>query len=74
MTPYKTLSGDSGVTAYEIRKTAILVKFRGGGSYLYDYQTPGRSDVEEMKRLAVEGRGLASYISQHVRKRYARKL
>lgn len=74
MTPYKALSGDSGVTAFEIRETAIVVRFKHGGSYLYDYQTPGQTDVEEMKRLAVEGHGLATYINKHVRKRFSRKL
>ena len=74
MTPYKDLSGNSGVTAFEIRETAIVIRFKHGGSYLYDYQIPGRADVEEMKRLAVNGRGLATYINKRVRKRFVRKL
>jgi hypothetical protein len=42
--------------------------------YLYDYESAGRICIEEMKRLAVAGRGLATYISQHVKKNYAAKI
>jgi hypothetical protein len=50
------------------------VWFKDGDGYDYDYRHPGREHVETMKRLAEEGRGLSTYISQHVRKNYARKL
>lgn len=74
MTPYKDLSANSGVVAFEIQREAIAVEFRSGGIYLYDYDTTGREQVEEMKVLALEGRGLATYINRHVRERFARKL
>ena len=74
MTPYGNSSGTSGVTAYEIQREAIVVEFRHGGKYLYDYDTTGREHVEEMKILALEGRGLATYINKHVRTLFAAKL
>ena len=74
MTPYGNRAGESGVLAYEIRRESIVVEFRHGGRYVYDYDTTGREHVEEMKVLALEGRGLATYINKNVRGRYSRKL
>lgn len=71
MTPYANLSGDSGVRAYTIAATAIEVQFADGRVYVYNYTVPGRAKVETMKRLARAGRGLSTYISQHVRGAYA---
>jgi hypothetical protein len=74
MTPYRNSSGRSGVLAYEIQRESILVEFRHGGRYLYNYDTTGREHVEEMKVLALEGRGLATYINKNVRAMFAAKL
>lgn len=74
MTPYTNSNENSGVVAYEIRRESIVVQFRSGDKYVYDYDTTGREHVEEMKTLALEGRGLATYISKNVRRRYAAKL
>jgi histidine triad (HIT) family protein len=68
---YENVSGDSGVERYGIGSDFIRVQFRGGGTYLYDYAATGAEHVERMKALAVTGRGLGTYISQHVRKDYA---
>lgn len=68
---YANLSGDSGVQWFEIGPTWIRVKFHDGEPYLYDHGTPGRRHVEEMKRRARAGHGLSTYISRHVRERYA---
>jgi hypothetical protein len=73
MEPYRNLSGNSGVEAFEIHDESIVVRFTGGLTYLYDCVRPGRLHVEQMKRLAREGRGLSTYISQHVREAFARK-
>jgi hypothetical protein len=73
MTPYSNSNGASGVAAHEIRRESIVIEFKHGGKYLYDYDTTGREHVEEMKRLALEGRGLATYINRNVRRRYAKK-
>jgi hypothetical protein len=71
--PYRNLSGDSGVIAYEIADRAIVVMFRNGSTYVYDFDSTGKADVERMKALAVAGKGLATYISTSVGDRYAAK-
>lgn len=71
---YENHSGGSGVVSYEIQDGAIVVCFAGGACYLYDAERPGVEQVAEMQRLAVDGAGLATYISQQVRERYARRV
>jgi hypothetical protein len=70
---YLNLSGDSGVTQYELGADFILVQFQDGVTYRYGYIRPGRHHVDRMKACAVAGRGLATYISQNVRDLYERK-
>jgi hypothetical protein len=74
MERYLDLSSDSGVTAYEIRAGAIVLRFKDGGTYLYDESAPGRLHVEAMQQRARAGRGLATYVNQHVRDHYAARL
>jgi hypothetical protein len=73
MHPYRNLAGNSGVAAYEILRDGIVVRFNNGATYLYDDRAPGHAQVEDMKRLAVAGRGLSSYISRHGAK-YAERI
>ena len=73
MTKYLNLNGDSGVTDYEIGDDFIRVRFKGPHQYLYTYSMPSRSEVETMKKLAREGKGLGTFISQFIRKRYAKQ-
>lgn len=73
MQPYRHPSGNTGVIAYQIAARAITVQFAGGDIYVYSYASAGRERVEEMKRLAVAGSGLATFISQHVQRAYASK-
>ncbi len=70
---YRNLKGDSGVTYYAIGPDFIAVQFQDPTVYIYDHSCPGHVRVEKMKALGVGGRGLGTYISQHVRKAYARK-
>lgn len=74
MKKYGNPCGNSGVSAYEIGPDSITVQFKSGDLYLYDYGITGRSAVEKMKRLAVLGTGLATYISQSVGKNYTAKI
>lgn len=74
MQRYRNLSNDSGVEAYEIASGAITIRFRGGATYRYTHAVTGRREVEEMKTLALAGRGLSTFISRQVGRRYARKL
>ncbi len=70
---YQNFLHNSGVTHYDIQPTSIRVRFVNGEIYVYDYHVPGRRDVEAMKKLAVRGKGLSTYISQHVGARFASK-
>ncbi len=71
---YRNLGGNSGVIGFEISADSIIVEFQDRSAYLYNYSKPGQAAVEYMKELAIEGRGLNSYISTHVKKNYAAKL
>ena len=70
---YQNLSNESGVTAYEIFDDGIRVQFLSKDVYYYSYAKPGKEHVEEMKKRAQEGRGLATYISQNIRKNFDHK-
>jgi hypothetical protein len=71
---YSDLSGQSGVTAYEVLPDGIKVQFSGGPVYLYTYASAGQACIEAMKQAALAGRGLATYISRYVKARYAARL
>ena len=73
MERYGNRSGDSGVTEYEIGPDFVRVRFQDPDVYVYDYHRPGQHHVDHMKSLAVAGRGLSTYISQHVKNAYSRK-
>lgn len=73
MQAYKNTARNSGVTAFENGPDFIRVRFRGGITYLYTYQSAGKSKVEKMKKLALAGRGLSTYISTEVKEGYAEK-
>ncbi len=73
MIPYRNLSGNSGVVAYELGDGFIKVRFRHESKiYVYDRERPGLGHVRKMKKLAAAGKGLSTYISQHVRENFAR--
>ena len=73
MEKYKNYGGNSNVYGYEIGIDCIDVWFKGGSRYTYTFQSAGRDNVEMMKKLAREGRGLNSYIMRCVRFGYAKK-
>lgn len=71
MERYKNLSGKSGILSFESGADHITVRFTGTDkTYTYSYRKAGSIHVEAMKRLAVEGRGLATYISRYVKDLY----
>ena len=74
MSRYKNLSGHSGVVAYETATDSITLTFTDGGRYLYTSVSVGRAALDRMIALAKAGRGLSTFVSQHVRDRYERKL
>ncbi|MBB3835927.1 hypothetical protein FHR55_004191 [Xanthomonas arboricola] len=71
---YGNRDGHSGVVAYALARDAIAVRFRSGETYVYTADSAGADVVATMQRLAKAGRGLSTYISQHVRDAYAGKL
>ena len=74
MKKYKDITGNSGVTAYEIGEKSISVEFNHDSIYLYSYTSAGKTNIEKMKRLAVKGKGLSTYISQYVKDKFETQL
>ena len=74
MDRYKNLGGDSGVAAYSIDGDSITVQFNDGATYLYNNQSTGKSNIDQMKSLALSGHGLNSFIGKVVKKGFASKL
>ena len=71
MKTYSNKSGNSGVVAFQSGRDHIRVRFSGSSTiYTYSYQKAGKTRVENMKRLAEEGKGLSTYISRYVKDRY----
>ena len=71
MERYRNSGGDSGVSSFEIGTDFITVKFSGSSrTYRYSYRKAGQLHVESMKRLALNGSGLNSYINNYVKKLY----
>jgi hypothetical protein len=74
MEKYGNVDRASGVKAYEIGHHSITLEFSDGDVYVYTYQSAGKEVVEEMIKLAQEGKGLNSFISKRVRAAYAEKI
>jgi hypothetical protein len=71
MQRYSNLNGDSNVYSFEIGADYIRVQFINGSRvYRYSYSKTGRMHVEQMKMLALSGRGLNSYINKNVKYLY----
>ncbi len=68
---YRNLSNDSGVHSFEIGIDFIRVKFSGTSRvYTYSYSSAGEAHIEQMKLLALNGKGLNSYINKHTKYLY----
>ena len=68
MERYRNATGTSGVYAYEINHYNIHVQFVGNNRiYTYSYGRAGSNHVENMKRLALQGSGLNTYINNNVK-------
>lgn len=74
MQHYANLGRNSGVRAFEVGSNLIDVQFNDGSVYRYTYASTGSTYIEQMKQLAVAGRGLNSFIGRYVRKNYAARL
>ena len=73
MRRYGNLSGNSGVTRYELGDGRIIVQFEDGWRYEYTNASAGAATIAQMHKLATAGRGLSGFIATTVRGRYARK-
>ena len=74
MVKYGNLSGRSGIVAFESKHGSIKIKFSDGNVYLYTDSSTGASNIVQMKKLARQGVGLNTFISQSVRENYEAKL
>ena len=74
MIDYRNLNGNSGIRRYIIADDYIIVEFDDFSKYKYSYVSAGATDIEEMKRLAVQGWGLNAFIMRNTRKSYEAKL
>jgi hypothetical protein len=69
--PYKHGNPNAGILNYEIAHNGIILEFEDRKHrYLYTAEKPGPHHLQEMLRLAFEGRGLTTYVNQHVRENY----
>ena len=62
MEHYANVNVISGVYAFELGDSWIMIQFKDGSIYRYSYEKAGMGYVEKMKKLAKSGRGLNSYI------------
>ena len=73
MKRYRSKNGKSGVAAYENGQDFIRILFRDSPEvYTYSNRSAGKSNVERMKRLALEGEGLATFVTRNVRNKFER--
>lgn len=70
MRPRKKSDRDSLVKRFEIGEDFIKVELSSGASYLYTYESAGKNNIEEMKRLAHAGDGLNSFINTCVKNKH----
>jgi len=62
LTLYKNIHRLSSILAYEIGDESIKIEFVSGAVRDYTYENVGKDHVEAMKKCAVKGKGLGSYI------------
>jgi hypothetical protein len=68
MTHYKNLGLDSDVESYQIFENLIKVKFKDTIKiYTYSDKRATKFHVDNMKKLAIAGEGLNSYINKYVK-------
>lgn len=67
-------SEKGGVDGYEFNDEGIILRFKDGRTYSYSNRRPGKVHVDNMKKLAVNGKGLTTYVNKYVRDDYEDKL
>ncbi|MBT1704240.1 hypothetical protein [Chryseosolibacter indicus] len=64
---YNALNKNAGIQRYAIGDGFIVVMFNGSEEEIYVYHDKviDTKHINEMKRLAEQGKGLTTYINQH---------
>jgi hypothetical protein len=65
MIPYKNINHFSSILAYESGSEWIRIEFVSGAVREYTYENVGKDHVEAMKKCAIKGKGLGSYVLNH---------
>jgi len=73
-TIYKNLSKESKVSRYEITKDTVTVRFTDHSVYIFSNQSADPVNIAKMKKLAVAGKGLGTFIEANVKNRFMRKV
>ena len=71
---YKNLGGKSTIVKYELEKDAVNLRFTDNSSYRFTNQSAGKENIAEMKKLALAGKGLGTFVEKNVKERYERKI
>lgn len=71
---YLNLGKDSKVAAYELKKDGITIRFTDHTVYRYTNQSADPKNIAQMKKLAIAGKGLGTFIEANVKERYLRKV
>lgn len=67
MIAYKNLHRLSSILAYELGDESIKIEFVSGAVRVYTYENVGKDHVEAMKKCAIKGKGLGSYVMKNER-------
>lgn len=71
MTKYLNRTGESNIDCYEILANYIEVLFfKSNKIYRYSYLSASKEAVEVMKKLALSGHGLNSFINKYAKFKY----
>ena len=75
MQRYKNLTGQSNIYAFELLDSGITIQFNDHSQYTYQSSRVGFNNKTEIKRLAINGQGLNSFINRTptVRNGYSQK-
>ena len=75
MQRYKNLTGQSNIYAFELLDSGITIQFNDHSKYTYQSSRVGFNNMTEIKRLAINGQGLNSFINRTptVRNGYSQK-
>lgn len=74
MEVYINLGKSSSIRYYDIGEDWIIISFKGNVTYEYNYSSSGLNHIENMKSLAIKGKGLNSYIKKYVKNNYSKKI